>query len=144
MRPTRTIMLVALVCLVIAGLPGTAAAVPANDNFASATVLTGTRVSRSTDSTNGATSEPGESAHAGVSNGGSIWYSWTPSVSGPVMVTTAGSNFDTVLAVYTGSIVSALSGLVSNDDEPGTAGEVGIGDGENPLFGRAELFRIVG
>ena len=64
----------------------------------------------------GATREAGEPAHGGLQSGHSVWWSWTPTTSGPVTVSTAGSELDTVLSVYTGSDISALSLVVENDD----------------------------
>src|SRR5439155_23301757 len=47
--------------------------------------------------------------------GKGVWYTFTPSASGMVTVSTCGSTFDTVLAVYTGSCGS-LTPLACNDD----------------------------
>jgi subtilisin family serine protease len=87
----------------------------ANDMFADATVLTGT--SGNTSGTNvDATKEPGEPNHAGNAGGASIWYRLTPTTSGTATIDTVGSDFDTLLAVYTGSAVGALTEVASNDD----------------------------
>ena len=56
-----------------------------------------------------ATSEPGEPRHASIGDGKSLWWKWTAPGSGQVFLTTAGSKFDTLLAVYTGTAVNALS-----------------------------------
>lgn len=86
-----------------------------NDSFASPTVVTG--ATGTTTSTNtSATKETGEPNHGGNAGGKSIWFSWTPASSGSVTITTAGSNFDTTLGVYTGSAVNALTTVASNDD----------------------------
>src|ERR1043166_661783 len=54
--------------------------------------------------------------------GKGVWYSYTPSASGTVTLSTCGSTFDTVLAIYTGSC-GALSPLACNDDDgPACAG----------------------
>ncbi len=88
-----------------------------NDNFAQAQVLSGN--SGSVANTNaGATRESVEPNHAGDRGGRSLWYSWTASFSGPVLFTTLGSNFDTVLAVYTGTSVNTLTPVAGNDDSP--------------------------
>lgn len=54
--------------------------------------------------------------------GSSVWWKWAAPASGSLKVTTRDSTFDTMLAVYTGSAVGALTQLASNDDEqaPGT------------------------
>ena len=96
---------------------------PANDNFTNrlniplpATVI-GTNIR--------ATSETGEPVHAGVSTAlNSVWWRFTPSASGPVTINTFGSNFDTVLAVYTGSSVANLAPVASNDDFNGSQSQV--------------------
>ena len=88
---------------------------PANDNFAGATVIAGAAASL-TGSTAGASRESGEPAHAGIPAARSVWFRWVAPSAGPVTLSTAGSAFDTVLAVYTGSAVGALASIASNDD----------------------------
>jgi hypothetical protein len=88
---------------------------PANDNFASAHGLSGSSASVNGSST-GATKEPGEPNHAGFAGGRSVWYFWTAPSSTPVTIDTVGSSFDTLLGVYTGSSVGALTLVTSNDD----------------------------
>ncbi|HEX3800654.1 MAG TPA: immunoglobulin domain-containing protein [Verrucomicrobiae bacterium] len=69
-----------------------------------------------------ATSEPGEPVHAGVPGGKSVWLKWTPSLlltKGTATISTAGSSFDTVIAVYTGTTLSNLTPVVSDDDAGG-------------------------
>lgn len=88
---------------------------PANDAFASATVVTGTSGTATGSSVN-ATQETGEPNHAGNRGGKSVWWSWTPASAGSATIGTAGSSFDTLLAVYTGSSVSALTLVAANDD----------------------------
>jgi hypothetical protein len=68
-----------------------------------------------------ATREPGEPDHAGQPGGKSLWWRWTAPRTGPVLLTTTGSSVDTLLAVYTGSALSGLQLVASNDD----AGEEG-------------------
>jgi hypothetical protein len=91
---------------------------PSNDNFGSAQLLSGASGSVN-GSTVGATKEPGEPNHAGNAGGHSIWFVWTAPGSGTATIDTAGSNFDTLLGVYTGSSVSALTTIGSNDDVGG-------------------------
>jgi len=90
--------------------------VRSNDNFADSRVLTGTNVTV-TGSNTTATAESSEPNPAGVSGGKSVWWSWTASSSGGVTLSTAGSNFDTTLGVYTGSSLSSLRLVAENDDE---------------------------
>jgi len=90
--------------------------VPANDLFANRTPLTGAVAF-----TNGfnirATAEAGEPYHNFYGGRQSVWWTWTAPASGNASVTTHGSNFDTVLAVYTGNAVNSLSLIADNDDE---------------------------
>jgi subtilisin-like proprotein convertase family protein len=96
---------------------------PANNNFASAQVISNNSGSVTGSNVN-ATKESGEPNHAGNIGGASIWYRWQAPASGSVTITTAGSNFDTVLGVYTGSSVSALTTIASNDDNGGVTSSV--------------------
>lgn len=95
---------------------GSTATGPANDNFASAIAISGT--SGSTTGTNAsATRQTGEPSHASLSGATtSVWWKWIPTSSGTATFTTAGSSFDTVLGIYTGSGLSALTTVASNDD----------------------------
>ncbi|MEO6995307.1 MAG: matrixin family metalloprotease, partial [Lacunisphaera sp.] len=91
--------------------------IPANNNFANATPLTLTGASTQVTGTNVAsTKEVGEPNHAGNTNVHSVWWKWTAASGGSVTITTLGSNFDTVLGVYTGSTVSSLTQIAANDD----------------------------
>jgi hypothetical protein len=92
---------------------------PANDFFASAIALTGASGTVN-GSTVAATKEPGEPAHAGNAGGASVWYRWTAPASATVTIETAGSSFDTLLAVYRGSTVNALTQVAANDDVSST------------------------
>ena len=88
---------------------------PANDQFANAQTLDASAILISGE-TNGATKETGEPVHTGTMGGRSVWYHWTPPDGGTWTVDTSGSDFDTLLAVYTGTSVSDLSTVVSDDD----------------------------
>lgn len=94
---------------------------PANDNFANAQELTGANATAN-GTNNGATKENGEPNHAGNVGGKSVWYKWTPQAGGNATIDTSGSNFNTLLAVYTGSAVNSLSPVASNDDENNAGG----------------------
>ena len=109
-------------------LAGVAAAQPVNDNFANATVLTGT-FGTVTEDNSTATTEPGEPKHAGVLKNASIWFQWKAPANGEVTMDTLGSAvsttffgqttttyLDTVLAVYTGTALTNLSVVAANDD----------------------------
>ncbi len=94
---------------------------PANDNFANAFLITG-----GNGSTNGsnvlATAEVGEpDAFAGFSVRQTVWYSWTAPANGSYTFSTVGSDFDTLIGVYTGTSVSALTLAGSGYDIPSSA-----------------------
>ncbi len=93
-----------------------AVAASTNDLFANRIVLVGPVVS-TTGSNKNATKETGEPNHGGNTGGKSVWWTWTAPASGTVTIDTAGSNFDTLLSVYTGTSVSALTSVASNDDD---------------------------
>lgn len=112
----RTVGCVVLVvgCCVLAS-PAAAQAPPPNDAFAAAAILAGTETT-AVGANVGATKEPGEPNHAGEPGGSSVWWRWTAPANGGFTVDTCDSSFDTVLAVYTGSAVNALTPVRSNDD----------------------------
>lgn len=87
------------------------------DNFAEPKTVTGTNwtdAGRNNGSTPAYSAESGENPHAGQAAFKSVWYRWTPGVTGTAEITTANVNFPTVLAVYQGSSVNALTPIVSN------------------------------
>jgi hypothetical protein len=88
----------------------------ANDYFTNRTTLVGTNLSLLATNTY-ATKESGEPNHAGNPGGHSLWWSWTAPADGTVTINTDGSDFNTLLAVYTGSVVSNLVKIAANDDE---------------------------
>ncbi|WP_235355233.1 FG-GAP-like repeat-containing protein [Aliterella atlantica] len=102
---------------------GTTITRPANDNFANSRAIGGAAIAVTATNTN-ATKEANEPNHAGYSGGGSVWWSWTATRSGSVTITTAGSNFDTLLGVYTGSSVGGLTQIAANDDTIGLTSAV--------------------
>ncbi len=65
-----------------------------------------------------ATAEPGEPDHGESPGGSSVWWTWTAPAAGSVTVSTLGSTFNTLLAVYTGGAVSNLT-LIANDNSYG-------------------------
>lgn len=93
---------------------------PPNDNFENRIPLVGTNVLTTNANVN-ATAQSGEPAHAGSTAARSVWWTWTAPISGQTTLSTVGSGFDTVLAVYTGVTVGALS-PVAGDDQSGGNG----------------------
>jgi hypothetical protein len=83
-----------------------------NDDIGSATAV-GSLPFTVTEDTSGATSDPGDPTWCG--NNGSVWFAYTPATTAKVKVSTAGSNYDTVLSAWTGS-PGALNLFACNDN----------------------------
>jgi hypothetical protein len=93
------------------------AAAPANDNFANAQVVSGSSVNV-TGTNVEATAQTGEPNHYSYHVARrSVWYKWVAPSTASFGISTSGSSFDTLLAVYTGSSLTALTKIGSNDDE---------------------------
>jgi hypothetical protein len=136
-RPKRQGIIIArklavLTALLVSGLALSAAPAlaeaPSNDDFANAQGTAGTAGAAGTNVE--ATRETGEPDH--LSENGpavaSVWYSWTPPEDGNYTIDVCDSDFDTVLAVYTGTSVGALELVGANDD--GESGTCGANDGD--------------
>jgi hypothetical protein len=103
------------ICNTIASLvPPTA---PDNDMFVNAVTVTSLPFS-ATLSTSGATTEPGEPVPSCVPTIHTVWYKFTPLTDMTIKADTFGSDFDTVLGVYTGTTIDNLVELICNDDDP--------------------------
>lgn len=92
---------------------------PPNDNFVNAQIISGGAGS-TTGTTVNSTRETGEPATVGEFGGvgsRSIWYRWTSPGTGTITFNTFGSNFDTLLGAYTGSL-GALTLVADNDEFP--------------------------
>ena len=84
-----------------------------NDLFSDAHSMGG--LSDTTTGTNtGYTAEPDEPTC--FSNSTSAWWTWTASTSNTVTIDTLGSDFDTVLGVYTGNTLATLVSIGCDDD----------------------------
>ena len=94
---------------------------PSNDAFGSAAGLgVSARVTGDSTSASVETGEPKPSCLTPTASfGRTVWYRLAPASNGTLTVSTAGSSFDTVLALYSGSSVSALTPVPNgcNDDE---------------------------
>ncbi|RIJ70301.1 hypothetical protein D1871_19530 [Nakamurella silvestris] len=91
---------------------------PANDNFAAAAQVSG-QAGSVTGRTTAATQEPGEPVFATNAGGASVWYRYVAPSTGKFTVSTAGSSFDTLLAVYRGETIDGLARLGANNNAPG-------------------------
>ena len=118
--------------LVVAGLATFAAVTasaqaPANDAFANAITLNGpivTTVGSNVGATKafgggggGEPSIPGGTL--GVFGGASVWWNWTAAASGQTTINTEGSDFNTLLGVWTGAAQNRLTIVAGNDDFEG-------------------------
>ncbi len=103
------------------------ATAPPNDNFSNAVIVNATPFAHSVATTGAASAadDPAPSCVAGL--GGlaesgrarSVWYRFTAAANGTVNLDTQGSNYDTILAVFTGS-PGNFSEVACNDDvDPG-------------------------
>jgi hypothetical protein len=89
---------------------------PPNDNFADAIMISGTS-GNTTGYNVFATSEAGELPGMPSGNGhNSVWWKWTAPSDGTYSFNTFGSDYDTVLGVFTGSSVDTLTRQTWNDD----------------------------
>lgn len=104
----------------------TVMAIPPNDNFANAQNLPGSSGVTSAINNTAASLETGEpTVRDGQPLSKTLWYSWQAPASGPTQISTLGSlavpmltHMDTVMGVYTGTAVNALTVIAENDDAP--------------------------
>jgi hypothetical protein len=103
---------------------------PENDDFARATSLIAMPVSINGTSAGG-TRESLEPDHYTIGPPGdpdlwdgdhTVWYRWTALGSGPTNVDTCTANIDSILAVYTGNALGALTRVTDNNNDPSCAG----------------------
>jgi hypothetical protein len=93
----------------------TASAAPTNDNFGSAETISGPMFLVEGDN-RFATEETGEPEPTDAETHSSVWYRWTSPFSGPLTIDTCYTReFDTVLSVHTGSALTNLAEVASND-----------------------------
>jgi len=90
---------------IVAALPGSVGAQPANDNCTAPAVIAALPYSDTQDTTAATTepSDPTPSCGSFTQESRSVWYSFTPTSAGTVTATTFASNYDTVLSAYTGT-----------------------------------------
>lgn len=86
---------------------------PANDDLANATVVDGGTVTGGNLAATGEVGEPTGGTHGAVNT---VWWSWTAAMNETVEISTIGSDFDTILAIYAGEAVDALTLIAVNDD----------------------------
>jgi hypothetical protein len=128
---------VALVTPALLGGAASASAAPANDDFRDAvSVHIGSRVNGNV---KGATAQRGEPHHARSLARHSVWYRFTAVRKVAVALSTCRSNFDSVVAVYSGRRLGALHAVDFNNDGCGT---VGAGSRVSFTARRGRTYRI--
>lgn len=103
--------------------PGGTVTAPLNDFFTNAATTVGFGGVYHGNN-RGYSREPLEPAHAGGTGQRSAWWRWTAPISGPTVINTVDSSFDTLLAVYVGNSVSTLLKVAENDDIDSTTDNV--------------------
>lgn len=96
---------------------------PANDNFANALKVPPAGVAGLSIyeiPNNFATTEPSEPLHAGVSNARSLWWNYSTTNNGPILLDTSGTGPRVVVAVYTGTSLATLLPVASTNPPPNT------------------------
>jgi hypothetical protein len=117
-------------------LASSAAAAPGNDDFGRAADIRAGRTFAGT--VNDATKQRGEPQHANSLATRSVWYRFRAKRKVALALDTCDSNFDTVLAVYTGRRLRSLRAVEFNNDG-------GCGGGSRVTFTarRGKTYRIV-
>ena len=99
-------------------------AIPPNDAFAGAQVITGR--SAVIEAANAqATLEPAEPRILGFTGGKSLWYRWTAPATGRFQLGLRSDGFDPLLAVYTGGSPGALTLVAASDNADTQTREIG-------------------
>ena len=115
-RSISAAAILALASFVRLGLSTAQAQAPANDNFATPTPLSGPRVT-ATGSNVGATKDfRNEPFIAGNFGGATVWWTWLAPASGEAVIDTEGSDFNTLLGVFTGEASNRLTPVAQNND----------------------------
>ncbi|HEU5063757.1 MAG TPA: PKD domain-containing protein [Solirubrobacterales bacterium] len=94
---------------------------PANDDFADAEALDVELPQTAYGDNRVASAQPDEPEHGGVGAAASVWYSWTPTASGTVRLSTCSYGMlDPLLAVYAGPSLATLEEIAADDDDGGS------------------------
>ncbi len=96
----------------------TAAIPESNDDFANRASIN-PLLGPVSESNQFATLEPGEPLVGGRPGGKSIWFTWHAAFNGTLSLTTEGSDFETLLGVYTGTALRALKAVAADEDSGG-------------------------
>ncbi|HEX6263594.1 MAG TPA: hypothetical protein VF097_12180 [Actinomycetota bacterium] len=102
--------------LLMIGAPGGASVPPANDDFASAIDVAALPFEDTVDTTEATLEQDEPQPPCTFFTGNTVWYEFTPGADTIVSLDTLGSDFDSVLAVWTGAELSSLDLVACNDD----------------------------
>ncbi len=87
-----------------------------NNDFANGINLTNAASGALGIDTTGADGETSEPQHGGNTPTTSVWFNYTATQDGSLIINSEKSAFDTILAAYSGAAVDSLTSLASNDD----------------------------
>ena len=118
---------------------------PFNDDFETRAVLASSSPINVRSSNVGATRETNEPLIAGNAGGASLWWEWQAPATGTVTLNSSVSSFNTLLAVYTGTSLTALTPVASDQTnsllfsaQAGTTYEISL-DGVSGATGTVAL-----
>jgi len=116
---------------------------PYNDNFSARSHLSGYTLTARGDNA-GATRESGEPVLGANATGSSVWWDWTAPASGNVTLSSSGSASTSLIGVFTGTSVSALTTVASGSSTVSFAAQAGVTyefavDGEKGVSGLVVL-----
>jgi len=107
----KMLFVASIICAVVGSTAsGAQAAVPSNDDIGAATVFTDVPFTDALDTSEATYAETDTGC-----GGATVWYRFTPAVSGGVEIHTVGSDYDTMLALHTGEPPD-LTVVACNDD----------------------------
>ena len=143
-RTCRGLMMVLTLCMAVA--PSVVAAVPSNDDFSNAQALNGALPIEATATNVGATAQAGEPGHPPLSAGGhTVWFRWEAMSTEAVTISTCGSEMPTIIGVYLGSSLEALTEVAGNTwDWPGCSFQEGSQATFRAIAGKVYSIQIDG
>ena len=136
--------MVLTLCMAVA--PSVVAAVPSNDDFSNAQALNGALPIEATATNVGATAQAGEPGHPPLSAGGhTVWFRWEAMSTEAVTISTCGSEMPTIIGVYLGSSLEALTEVAGNTwDWPGCSFQEGSQATFRAIAGKVYSIQIDG
>jgi hypothetical protein len=114
----RTLIVLSVVAVLIAMVSTAHADAPPNDDFANATAIMTVPFNDARDVSQAAAALDDPFCAAG--QGATVWYAFTPMGGSDFLASTLGSNYNTILGVYTGTSGDLTEVVPCNDDAQGT------------------------